>query len=122
MSCLLPGWNVFLYSLMLLRKKKEQKQNSGKARAHVFVAGRVQGVLFRLNTRKEAGRLGVSGWVRNLADGRVEAVFEGNEQNVEQMVNWTRKGPIWAKIDDFSVVWEDYSGEFTAFEIRHDSQ
>ena len=88
-------------------------------RAHVFISGRVQGVLFRLNTKKEADRLKVSGWVRNLADGRVEAVFEGDKGNVEQMVNWTREGPIWAKIDDFSVVWEDYSGEFSAFEIRY---
>jgi acylphosphatase len=107
---------------MLLRKNKEQKPDSNKTRAHILVTGRVQGVLFRLNTKKEADKLGISGWVRNLADGRVEAVFEGEEQNVEQMVNWTRKGPIWAKIDDFSVTWEDYSGEFPAFEIRHSLQ
>jgi len=107
---------------MLLRKEKEQNKGRGKARAHVFISGRVQGVFFRLNTKKEADRLGVAGWVRNLADGRVEAVFEGKERNVEQMVDWTRQGPIWAKIDDFSALWEDYSGEFPAFEIRYDSQ
>jgi len=105
---------------MLLRKKKEQKQVQEKIRAHVFISGRVQGVFFRTNTKEEADRLGVLGWVKNLPDGRVEAVFEGNREKVEEMVNWTSKGPIWAKIDDFSVTWEDYTGEFSNFEIRYD--
>jgi len=107
---------------MLLRREKKQNSPIGgreKIRAHVLISGRVQGVLFRLNTKKEADELGISGWVRNLADGRVEAVFEGDKGNVEQMVDWARRGPIWAKIDDFSVIWEDYSGEFTAFGIRY---
>jgi len=107
---------------MLLRKKKEQKRSQEKIRAHVLVSGRVQGVLFRLNTKKEAEKLGISGWARNLIDGRVEAVFEGDEHKVEEMVNWTRRGPIWAKVDDFSVTWEDCTGEFSNFEIRYDLQ
>jgi len=116
----LRGWKKFLSKSMLLRKKKEQKQVQEKIRAHVFISGRVQGVFFRTNTKEEADRLGVLGWVKNLPDGRVEAVFEGNREKVEEMVNWTSKGPIWAKIDDFSVTWEDYTGEFSNFEIRHD--
>lgn len=93
--------------------------NGEKARARVLVSGRVQGVLFRANTKEKADKLGIAGWVRNLADGRVEAVFEGKEQDVKLMVDWVRKGPVLAKIDDFSVVWEDYSGE-SAFKIRYE--
>ena len=103
---------------MLLRKEGKQKKGKDKVRAHVFITGRVQGVLFRLNTKKEADKLGVYGWVRNLADGRVEAVFEGEEGAVDRMVEWVRRGPILAKIDDFSLVWEDYSG-ITAFNIKY---
>jgi len=122
--------------MIFFRRKKEQKQGEEdksssspfakareakeKARAHIFVFGRVQGVLFRENTKKKAEKLGISGWVKNLRDGRVEAVFEGNKPNVEEMVNWARRGPIWAKVDDFSVVWEDCRDEFKDFEIRYD--
>jgi len=89
-------------------------------RAHVFVSGRVQGVIFRESCKKKAEKLGVSGWIKNLRDGRVEGVFEGDRENVDQMVNWARKGPIWAKIDDFSVIWDNYQAEFKGFEIRYD--
>ena len=62
-------------------------------RAHVWVSGTVQGVFFRASTAEEANRLGVSGWVRNLPDGRVEAVFEGTESSVDAAVEWCRRGP-----------------------------
>lgn len=62
------------------------------ARAHVFVSGKVQGVFYRDTTKKEAEKRGVKGWVRNLKDGRVEAVFEGTEVSVEEMVAWCRVG------------------------------
>ena len=91
-----------------------------KIRAHIFVSGRVQGVFYREKTRKKAEKLGVTGWVKNLSDGRVESIFEGDRDMVENMVNWARKGPIWAKIEALDVVWEDYRGEFGAFEIRYD--
>jgi acylphosphatase len=94
------------------------KKNKEKIRAHILVSGRVQGVFFRENTRKKAEALKVSGWVRNLKDGRVEAVFEGERADVEELVNWARQGPIWAKIDDFNLVWEDCRDEFKEFEIR----
>jgi acylphosphatase len=61
-------------------------------RAHVFVSGKVQGVFYRDTTKKEADRRGVRGWVRNLKDGRVEAVFEGDAQAVEDLVAWCRVG------------------------------
>jgi acylphosphatase len=91
-----------------------------KIRAHIFASGKVQGVFYRGNIRKRAEKLGVSGWVKNLADGRVEAIFEGDKEEVEEMVNWARKGPIWAKIEALDVIWEDYLGEFNSFEIRYD--
>src|SRR4030042_5588 len=87
-----------------------------KIRAHVFVLGKVQGVFFRESTKHRAEKVGVSGWVKNLKDGRVEAVFEGEKGKVEKMVNWARKGPIWAKIEALDVVWEDYQAEFKGFE------
>ena len=101
-------------------RKKENQKKDEKIRAHIFVSGRVQGVFFRENTRKKAERLNVSGWVKNLRDGRVEAVLEGERQNVENMVNWARKGPIWAKIEALDVIWEDYSGQFASFKIEYD--
>ena len=69
----------------------------------VVVSGRVQGVFFRDSTRREAQRLGVGGWVRNRSDGRVEALFEGPADAVEQLVRWCREGPRHADVDDVSV-------------------
>ena len=70
-----------------------------RTRAHVFVTGRVQGVYYRANTRETATRLGVDGWVRNLADGRVEAVFEGAADDVEAMVEWCHDGSPNARVE-----------------------
>ena len=89
-----------------------------KVRAHILVSGRVQGVFFRDNTRQKALSLGVSGWVRNLLGGRVKAVFEGGKEQVEEMVDWAREGPAFAKVDDFRLTWEDYRGEFDTFEVK----
>ena len=102
------------------KKKGEQPAVKEKMRAHIFVSGRVQGVFYRENTKKKAEKLGVTVWVKNLRDGRVEAVFEGDKPDVEQMVNWARKGPIWAKVEALDVVWEDYTGQSASFEIKYD--
>lgn len=88
-------------------------------RAHVFVAGRVQGVFFRAYTRDEALRLGVKGWVRNLPDGRVEAVFEGEREAVERMIEFCRRGPPAAEVEKVEVYWETPTGEFSTFRIRY---
>jgi len=90
-----------------------------KARAHVFISGRVQGVFFRSETRHEARKHGLSGWVRNLPDDRVEAVFEGEEENVKKLLEFCRRGPPGARVTGADVTWESYSGEFRDFEIRY---
>ncbi len=89
-----------------------------KIRAHVFVEGRVQGVFFRDTTRAWARRLGVTGWVRNLPDGRVEAVFEGEEDAVRQMVDFVHRGPPEALVTHVDVEYGEYTGEFDRFRIR----
>ncbi|MDH5787448.1 MAG: acylphosphatase [Candidatus Bathyarchaeota archaeon] len=90
-----------------------------RVRAHVLVRGRVQGVFFRSETRDEAKRRGVRGWVRNLSDGRVEAVFEGEEKEVKALVEFCKRGPPGARISNVDVLLENYTGEFRDFEIRY---
>jgi len=89
-----------------------------KVRAHILVSGKVQGVFFRSETRDEANRLGVQGWVRNLSDGRVEAILEGDEEAVEAVVDFLREGPLYARVDDVEFNWEAYRGDFKNFRIR----
>jgi acylphosphatase len=88
-----------------------------RIRAHVFVSGRVQGVYYRATTRETALERGVGGWVRNLDDGRVEAVFEGTEEAVESMVEWCHTGSPKARVDDVEIEYGDPAG-LEAFEIR----
>jgi len=88
-----------------------------RTRAHVFVSGRVQGVYYRANTRDTARERGVDGWVRNLDDGRVEAVFEGAPDAVESMVEWCHEGPPRANVTDVSAEYGKPDG-LTGFEIR----
>jgi acylphosphatase len=80
------------------------------ARAHVLVSGMVQGVSFRWYTAQHARSRDVSGWVRNLDDGRVEAVFEGRREGVEAMVTWCNEGPPHARVSGVEVAWEDPEG------------
>ena len=90
-----------------------------KTRAHVFVSGTVQGVYFRQNTKDVATRHNVTGWVRNLQDGRVEAVFEGGEMDVNEVIEWCHVGPPKAKVDDVNVKFEKYTGEFADFAVNY---
>lgn len=76
------------------------------ARARVVVSGRVQGVFFRAEARDRARSLGLAGWVRNNPDGTVEAAFEGDRERVESMIEWCRRGPALAAVDDVDVEWE----------------
>ena len=86
-----------------------------KARAHVFVTGRVQGVFFRSQTKHKADRHDVKGWVRNLPDGRVEAVFEGEKDDVQTLIAFCKRGPSGARVTNLDVTWETYTGEFDRF-------
>jgi acylphosphatase len=88
-------------------------------RARALVRGRVQGVWFRGATRERALALGVTGWVRNLADGRVEAVFEGEPAAVESALAFVERGPRSARVDDVEVERGEASGAFASFEIRY---
>ncbi len=89
-----------------------------KTRAHVLVSGFVQGVLFRETTKRRARSLNVTGWIRNRDDGKVEAVFEGEEDDVSAMVEFCRRGPPRAKVTNTDVLGDNYMGEFDSFEIR----
>ena len=100
--------------------QKKQNKVEEKIRAHIHVSGRVQGVYYRETCKKKSNKLGVTGWIKNLKDGRVEAIFEGDESKVRKMVDWARGGSIWASVNALDVVWEDYKKEFLDFEIRYD--
>lgn len=87
-------------------------------RVHLLITGRVQGVWYRASTRAEAERLGLVGWVRNLADGRVEAMAEGERETLEQLVAWCRRGPRLASVRDVELTWDDADGTFETFNVR----
>lgn len=88
-------------------------------RIHVWISGRVQGVFFRANTRRKAMDLGLKGWVKNLEDGRIEAVIEGKDSDVKKMLQFLQKGPFGAKITKFDIKEEKYKGGFESFEIAY---
>jgi acylphosphatase len=90
-----------------------------KRRVHVWITGRVHGVFFRAYTREAAQLIGVTGWVRNLPDGRVEAVFEGEADKVEKMMEWCREGSPMSRVDRVDVLEEVYTGEFDILVIAH---
>ena len=89
-----------------------------KIRKHVYISGRVQGVGFRASTRRKAQRYQVKGWVRNLFDGRVEAVFTGKKESVEKIIDYVKKGPRFARVEDVEIHNEDYQGQFKNFTIK----
>jgi acylphosphatase len=89
------------------------------ARARLFIDGRVQGVFYRGFTQDIAYALGLSGWVRNLRDGRVEAVFEGEKRLIEEAIKKCYSGPPGAGVSNIEVTWEAYTGEEKGFRIRY---
>jgi acylphosphatase len=88
-------------------------------RLKLVISGRVQGVCYRWFTRDTAVDLGLTGWVRNLPDGTVEAVVEGERDKLEQLLGWCRRGPDLARVTDIQAEWEEGTGEFQDFSIRH---
>lgn len=87
-------------------------------RAHVYISGSVQGVFFRESARKKAKEFGLAGWIENLPDGRVEAVFEGAPEDVRRMTQWCEQGPTYATVEDVEVRLEDARGDLRDFEVR----
>lgn len=92
-----------------------------KKRLRLVIEGLVQGVNFRMETARAAEKIGVYGWVRNKSDGTVEAVIEGDAPEVDQMLQWCRKGPRVAQVTHVDVAEESYTGEFRDFSIRYTS-
>ena len=87
-------------------------------RVHLFISGQVQGVFFRAHTATKAQKLGLAGWVRNTADGRVEAVFEGEKEKLAKIIRWCQKGPPVGRVEAIEMVWEKNQGE-KRFEVRN---
>ncbi|MDF1591080.1 MAG: acylphosphatase [Desulfobacterales bacterium] len=90
-----------------------------KSRRRVIIRGRVQGVFFRMETQRAADRHGVFGWVKNRADGAVEAVFEGDTDKVDAVIDWCRQGPRHADVKGVDIQEENYTGEFKEFNIAY---
>lgn len=90
-----------------------------KIQIRVRITGRVQGVFFRLKTKQEADRIGLKGWVRNLADGSVEALFEGDPEKLTQMEDWCRKGPPFSRVDHVQTETETNPADYKNFDILY---
>jgi acylphosphatase len=90
-----------------------------ESRAHAIVTGRVQGVCFRDFTRRWASSLSLQGWVRNMEDGRVEILAEGDEQRLRDLIARVREGPSFARVDDVEISWGPATGEFGDFRITY---
>ena len=86
---------------------------------HLFISGKVQGVYFRQNARIVSSRHKVTGWVRNLKDGRVELILEGNEIDVGEVIEWCHVGPAKAIVDDVDIKYQKYIGEFQEFKVNY---
>lgn len=91
----------------------------GKKRVHLKITGRVQGVGFRNSTRRKARELGVSGWVKNIADGSVEAVLEGEKDKVEDLISWANRGPRLANVNEVEVDRRQPKNDLDGFSIRY---
>jgi acylphosphatase len=90
-----------------------------KVCAHVFISGRVQGVFFRSQTKHNADNHDVKGWVRNLLDGRLEAVFEGEKEAVQMLIEFCKLGPSGARVTNIDLTWEPYTGTLDKFKIKY---
>jgi len=89
------------------------------SQVRVIFSGRVQGVWFRAFTREKAIEAGITGWVKNLPDGSVEALFEGDEETLKNVIEKCRQGPPSARVESIEVTWAQATGAFDTFEIRY---
>lgn len=112
--------NIFYETFIFIKLHKSIRGRKPlKVRAHIFVSGRVQGVFFRQQTQELATRLDVNGWVQNTYDERVEAIFEGEKDDVKRLVEFCKKGPPYARVTRVEVAWEKFAGEFKDFRIHY---
>jgi len=88
-----------------------------KTRAHILVSGLVQGVGFRFFCERTAKELNLQGWVRNVPEGSVEVLIEGDKENVLKMIEYLKQGPAPAQVKDIKIEWQEYKGEFQDFKI-----
>jgi acylphosphatase len=95
---------------MMNQPSNQPQAQSKLVRAHLFISGKVQGVGYRFSTQDMAVLLKLNGWVRNLRDGRVEAVFEGSKEKVEEMLLWCRQGPPAARVAEIEITYEPPEG------------
>ena len=91
----------------------------GKQRVRLFIKGKVQGVFFRQALKVTAKKNNVTGWVRNLKDGRVQALLEGEDLDVSTLVEWCHAGSANARVEDIEIKNEKYKGEFSKFEVLY---
>ena len=92
---------------------------SENARSRIKVSGLVQGVFFRGNTVEQAVGLDLTGWVRNLANGDVEIVAEGEKEKITKLIRWCHSGPSTARVDSVTVAWDEYTDEFNSFDVSY---
>jgi acylphosphatase len=98
---------------------KNSISHNKKIRAHLLISGKVQGVYFRHNTQIVASRHNVTGWVRNLQDGQLEVVLEGDGIDVGHVIEWCKIGPPEAKVEHVNVQYKNYTGEFKEFKVNY---
>ena len=91
----------------------------GKARVHLIISGIVQGVFFRSTSRSQALHLGLTGWVKNRADGKVEIVAEGEQDVLDRFIQWCHEGPPGSRVDKVNLEFDEYTGEFFNFAIKY---
>lgn len=120
------NWLIRAKKFFHLRTQGGEPQTTGSKgeematiRRRALISGRVQGVAFRAYTRQAARNVGVVGWVQNLPDGRVEAVFEGMPEQVHAMIDWCRHGPPSSRVDKVEVIEEPPRGDLTDFDIAY---
>lgn len=87
------------------------------SQVHILVSGMVQGVFFRYSTVRQARELGLTGWVRNLSDGRVEILAQGEKKKLEELLSWSRRGPSGSRVSGIEFFWEEAKLTFTSFKI-----
>ncbi len=92
---------------------------TNKTQTKVVISGRVQGVFFRASTKNEADKIGIKGYVKNLSNGSVEAVFQGDKLSVTKIIEWCHKGPASARVDNVFTQEIEQISDFTGFEIRY---